>query len=109
MYIDTTSHTSRAKFYNSVEWRHLRLEILERDHYECAECKRQGLVTTRDEVLTVDHIKPLEQHPELAMDKDNLQVLCHRHHDMKHERMNFKTAYKTKKKHNRWEDDERWD
>ena len=107
MNIDTTSHASRAKFYNSMEWRHLRQQILERDHWECAECKRQGLVTTRDEVLTVDHIKPLEEHPELAMDKDNLQVLCHMHHDMKHERMNFYHAQP--KKRNRFADDERWD
>lgn len=108
MNIDTTNHTSRAKFYNSVEWRHLRQQILERDHWECAECKHQGLVTTRDEVLTVDHIKPLEEHPELVMDKDNLQVLCHMHHDMKHERMNFYHADQPKKR-NRFADDERWD
>ena len=109
MYIDTTSHTSRAKFYNSVEWRHLRQEILERDHWECQWCKEAGRVTTRDSVLEVDHIKTLEEHPELAMDKDNMRTLCKDCHNKRHGRMNYDTSHTVKKKHNRWESDERWD
>ena len=63
-------------FYLTTQWKHKRQEILERDHFECQECKRNGKVTTiNDSILEIDHIKPLEDYPELAYDNDNLQVL----------------------------------
>lgn len=63
-------------FYLTTRWKHKRQEILERDHFECQECKRDGKVTTiNDSILEIDHIKPLEDYPELAWDNENLQVL----------------------------------
>lgn len=63
-------------FYLTTKWKHKRQEILARDRYECQECKRNGKVTTiNDSILEIDHIKPLEDYPELAYDNDNLQVL----------------------------------
>ncbi|MDY5974330.1 HNH endonuclease, partial [Streptococcus hyovaginalis] len=57
MTIDTSTKESRHLFYQSTKWRRLRLEALERDHYECLWCKAEGKVTTTD--LEVDHIKEL--------------------------------------------------
>lgn len=84
-------------FYLTKEWRKKRQEILDRDNHECQECKRQGKVTTRhDMVLEVDHIKELNEYPELAMDNDNLQTLCKKHHNIKHGRY-YKFRNKPKK------------
>src|SRR5690625_2439374 len=98
----------RMKFYKSKEWRKLRQFILERDNYECQECKRKGYVTLTDEskhkTLDVDHIKELEDYPELAFEPDNLETLCIRCHNRKHNR--FQGWFK--KKPNKWEHDERW-
>lgn len=64
-------------FYLTKEWKAKRQEILELQHYECQECKRQGRVTTiADSILDVDHIIPYKERPDLALDNDNLQVLC---------------------------------
>ncbi|HEN3223173.1 TPA: HNH endonuclease, partial [Streptococcus agalactiae] len=66
MIIDTSTKSTRHIFYNSGEWRRLRLEAIERDNNECQWCKLEGKVTTDN--LEVDHIKELEFYPELAMD-----------------------------------------
>ncbi|CRK80316.1 HNH endonuclease [Neobacillus massiliamazoniensis] len=95
----------KVKFYKSDKWQALRQQALERDNYECQECKRQGRVYTdyhnpdKHKRLDVDHIKEIETHPELALELDNLQVLCVWHHNVKHERF--------AKKENKW-NDEKW-
>lgn len=99
----------KKKFYNSSRWNVLRQQALERDNYECQECKRQGLVHVdsikeegeRKKVeLNVHHIKEIEDHPELALELDNLETLCIYHHNVIHDK-GFKS---TKPK---W-DDEMW-
>lgn len=106
------SPEQKRKFYDSREWKQLREEVKERDNYECQECKRNGLVTIdtneysesagRKKIqLVVDHIKELEDHPELALDMDNLETLCVMCHNIKHGRV-FKPNI------NKWEHDERW-
>jgi 5-methylcytosine-specific restriction enzyme A len=97
----------KKKFYNSSEWESLRLKALERDNYECQECKRQGFVYTdhhdpdKHKRLDVDHIKEIYTNPELALELDNLTTLCVRHHNEKHKR------FFHRKKENQW-DDEKW-
>ncbi|WP_288746325.1 HNH endonuclease [uncultured Enterococcus sp.] len=91
-------------FYLTAEWRQKRIEILERDHYECLWCKAEGKLTTQyDAILEIDHIKELETHPELAWDNDNLQTLCRSCHNKKHHRFEFKESNRKRK----W-DDEWW-
>ncbi|MDE3295891.1 HNH endonuclease [Lacticaseibacillus rhamnosus] len=104
--IDVSTHAGRAKFYESGDWRKLRAYVLARDHYECQWCKAAGRVTT-NAILEVDHIKTLEEHPECAMDPDNLRTLCKDCHNKRHHRMNYRERGKPRKK-NKWEDDERW-
>lgn len=107
MYIDTTSKETRAEFYNSNEWKEKRERIKERDNNECVWCRKEGKVTTNShEVLEVDHIKELAEHPELALEDDNLRTLCKDCHNKRHGRMNYRH---TNKKENKWSDDERWD
>lgn len=66
----------RIRFYKSKEWQTTRKRVLERDNYECQQCKRDGKLTTYDKSkrksLDVDHILSLEHHPEFAHDLNNL-------------------------------------
>ncbi|WDF81833.1 HNH endonuclease [Lacticaseibacillus pabuli] len=109
MKVDTSTHASRAAFYNSLEWVHMREAILIRDNYECQWCKAAGRVTNiNNAILEVDHIKPLEQFPELALDPNNLRTLCKDCHNKRHHRFNWAPRNRPAKK-NKWATDERWD
>lgn len=68
-------------FYKSTAWRKCREVVLIRDHYLCQPCLRLGRITTAN---TVHHIKPLEDHPELALDEDNLESICPVCHNKEH-------------------------
>ena len=70
----------KRKFYDSSEWKRIREQVKKRDNYECQECKRNGSVrmdtneysksAKRKKIqLVVHHIKELEHHPELALEK----------------------------------------
>lgn len=100
---------SKYRFYRTKEWEYIRRQALSRDSFECQQCKREGLVTVdskkekgkRKEIaLNVHHIKEIETHPDLALEIDNLETLCVRHHNIVHGK-GFKP------KENKW-DDERW-
>lgn len=105
----------KRKFYDSPEWRGpngIRNEALERDNYECQPCKRNGMVTIdtneysesakRKKIkLVVHHIKELEDHPDLALNIENLETVCVDCHNRIHGR-------EFEKKINKWEADERW-
>lgn len=102
----------KRKFYDGVEWKQLRTKVKERDNYECQPCKRNGLVSIdtneysesarRKKIkLVVHHIKELEDHPDLALDIDNLETVCVDCHNREHDRV-------FEKKVNQWEGDERW-
>ncbi|GIU02454.1 HNH endonuclease [Shewanella algidipiscicola] len=60
-------------FYKSKAWLKLRLEALERYGRRCVSC---GASVQTGVVLHVDHIKPRSRYPELALDINNLQILC---------------------------------
>lgn len=100
---------SKKKFYASSEWALKRQEALERDNYECQQCKREGLVTVdsrkvegknKEIVLNVHHKEEIETHPELALEIDNLETLCVSHHNIVHGK-----GFKPKAK--KWQD-EKW-
>jgi len=95
------------KFYNSAAWQQRRLKILERDHYECQDCKRRlqeagrkgkrlyGWQAKIGRATEVHHIKELKEQPELALDINNLTSLCRRCHNIRHGRNPFQ--FKKKK------------
>jgi UDP-GlcNAc:undecaprenyl-phosphate GlcNAc-1-phosphate transferase len=67
-------------FYDSVQWRLLRERVITEQGRTCQECER----SIRDDFdLTVNHIKPKDEYPELALDKSNLQILCRSCHAAK--------------------------
>ena len=61
----------------AYEWRALRLKVIS----EVGGCERCGAI----EDLSVHHIKPRATHPELILERSNLEVLCQRCHKMAHE------------------------
>lgn len=61
------------KFLNSFEWRRVRMEALKKYGPVCQCC---GASPATGAVMNVDHIKPRKLFPHLALDVDNLQVLC---------------------------------
>lgn len=82
-------------FYHTPEWRHLRGQVLEANHYECEDCRRKSpAVITR--ATTVHHEMTVERHPELALStffiddlgarRQQLWALCSDCHNARHER-----------------------
>lgn len=63
-----------AAFLETYEWRKLRMQALKKYGPKCMCC---GATPATGAVMNVDHIKPRKLFPALAMDLDNLQVLCH--------------------------------
>ncbi len=66
--------SSYKTFYESREWRELRVKVLEKYECKCMMCGR----SPKDHgiVIHVDHIKPRSKYPELELDFNNLQILC---------------------------------
>lgn len=61
-------------FLQSYEWRKLRMVALKKYGPRCQCC---GATPATGATINVDHIKPRKLFPELALDVDNLQILCH--------------------------------
>lgn len=76
------SVADRDNFYWSRGWFYKREAIKERDNHECKVCKSQGRVTLTN--LIVHHIKPLEFHPDLKLEDDNLITVCKSCHNRIH-------------------------
>jgi 5-methylcytosine-specific restriction endonuclease McrA len=62
-----------SEFLQSYEWRSIRMRVLKRDGARCCCC---GASAKTGAVVNVDHIKPRRKYPKLALDLNNLQVLC---------------------------------
>jgi len=61
-------------FLDSFEWRSLRMMALKKYSPKCMCC---GATPATGAVMNVDHIKPRKLFPALALDINNLQILCH--------------------------------
>lgn len=61
------------KLLKSWEWKVLRQKVLDKYGRRCMKC---GFIPERGQRINVDHIKPRMYFPELALEFDNLQVLC---------------------------------
>ena len=68
--IDVTSDA----FLSTFEWRRVRMEALKKYGPRCMCC---GATPATGAVMNVDHIKPRKKWPSLALDVNNLQILCH--------------------------------
>jgi len=67
-------HTASDAFLMTYEWRKVRMEALKKYGARCQCC---GATPAHRAVMNVDHIKPRKLFPHLALDLNNLQVLCH--------------------------------
>lgn len=61
------------KFLASPEWKALRRKVIQKFGGRCLCC---GRTPRNPSHINVDHIKPRRYFPELALEEDNLQVLC---------------------------------
>lgn len=66
---DATLIAQTRGFYLTPEWKALRRQALTRDGNVCVACGST-------ERLQVDHLLPRSRYPHLALDLDNVQVLC---------------------------------
>jgi 5-methylcytosine-specific restriction endonuclease McrA len=69
----------KTDFYQSWEWRTLRVKVLQQYGARCMCCgAAPEHVTVGGEpvMIVVDHIKPLSKRWDLRLDRNNLQVLC---------------------------------
>lgn len=60
------------QFLSTFEWRAVRMQVLKRYGPKCQCCGAEP----PDVKIHVDHIKPRKLFPHLALDVDNLQILC---------------------------------
>ena len=69
-------------FYNSAAWQQTRAAYIASQHGLCERCRRAGLI--------VHHRKPLRpqdmDNPDRTLSFANLELLCHRCHDLEHMR-----------------------
>lgn len=61
-------------FLSTFEWRKVRMEALKKYGPKCQCC---GATPANGAVMNVDHIRPRKKWPSLALDVNNLQILCH--------------------------------
>lgn len=67
------SFAQSDSFLESYEWRRVRMVVLKKYGSRCQCC---GATPSDGVRIHVDHIKPRKKYPELALDENNLQVLC---------------------------------
>jgi 5-methylcytosine-specific restriction endonuclease McrA len=70
----TTINVKTDSFLQTYEWRRVRMEALKKYGPRCQCC---GATPATGAIMNVDHIKPRKLFPQLALDVDNLQILCH--------------------------------
>ena len=70
-------------FLYSNEWLSLKRKVHEKYGYRCMCC---GFTPKNKRKSNVDHIKPRKFFPDLALDFDNLQVLCGAHRSFAEQR-----------------------
>jgi len=51
------------------------MRVIQEDRHICKRCRKR---VTEKKNLAVDHIKPRSKYPELALARENLQILCRR-------------------------------
>lgn len=85
-------------FYGTDAWKRCRAAALRRDHGLCQHCLKEGRRAVDAHgrsfpvlATMVHHIRHLDEHPELALNLDNLVSLCDSCHEKEHpERHRYK-------------------
>jgi 5-methylcytosine-specific restriction enzyme A len=71
--------TEEHRFYMRKEWKNLRTAFVA-DNPLCKMCLDEDVIRVGQQV---DHIIPVRQAPDRALDWTNLQHLCDKHHNQK--------------------------
>lgn len=66
---------TKDTFLQSTAWKEMRKKVIEKYGAKCLCC---GFIPKIPEKINIDHIKPRRYFPELSLDMENLQPLCHR-------------------------------
>ena len=61
---------NQGSFYKSEAWKDLRKTVFQKYSPICGRCGNKNN-------LEIDHVKPRSKYPELELDFNNLQILCH--------------------------------
>lgn len=69
-----------ARFYNSTEWKKLRRSYI-LAHPLCERCLAEGVIRQAD---VVHHVIPIRQDYSKRLDWNNLESICHYHHNLEH-------------------------
>jgi hypothetical protein len=64
---------AQAEFYKNIEWLEVRECVINEEERICTKCNRY---ICDDEDFIVTHKYPKYEHPELALERGNLQILC---------------------------------
>lgn len=71
-------------FYQSRAWKDIRLQRIRKDGWRCTQCGCRCRGRKFGEPRPhVDHIRTRREHPELALDINNLRTLCEHHHNQR--------------------------
>ena len=74
------------KFYSSKAWQQCREEYAKRRRYLCEDCLRRGIYKPGEIVHHKIEIDPVTiEIPEIALNHDNLELLCRDCHARRHE------------------------
>lgn len=74
------------KFYSSKAWQDCRNEYARRQHYLCEDCLRRGIYKPGTIVHHKIEIDPVTiEKPEIALNFNNLELLCRDCHAARHE------------------------
>lgn len=74
--------------YGTAAWKRVRAEYFTRAGGLCEDCLARGLITPGDEVHHKIYITPANAHdPSVALNPDNLVLLCKDCHARRHARM----------------------
>ena len=73
------------KFYSSKAWKTCRETYAGKKHYLCENCLRKGIYKPGEIVHHKIEIDPVTiEHPEIALNFDNLELLCRECHAERH-------------------------
>ena len=75
---DAKIERDHQKIYHTRSWRRTS-RVYRQQNPLCVHCKAEGIIKSAE---VVDHIKPIQDGGEV-FDWDNLQGLCHSHHNSK--------------------------
>lgn len=73
------------QFYSSKAWQDCRNEYAKRRHYLCENCLRKGIYRPGEIVHHKIELDPINiENPEVALNFDNLELLCRECHAEEH-------------------------